>query len=62
MPMPMLMLDDVTGDPLAQRHDDTPSALAERLQKYHGATVPVLEHYKRKPSPGGAGGVVKQVP
>jgi len=41
------MLDDATGEPLQQRHDDTAAALKKRLQVYHAETVPVLKHYTR---------------
>jgi adenylate kinase len=40
------MKDDVTGEPLMQRPDDTAEALVNRLAGYHADTVPVLEHYK----------------
>lgn len=40
------MLDDVTGDPLVQRADDTEEAFARRLQEYHKSTVPIFEHYE----------------
>lgn len=40
------MLDDVTGEPLYQRGDDTAEALKSRLTSYEESTVPVLEHYK----------------
>ena len=40
------MLDDVTGEALMQRADDTEAALRTRLTTYHAQTVPVLEHYK----------------
>ena len=42
------MLDDVTGEPLMQRPDDTAEALVKRLAGYHAETVPVLEHYRPK--------------
>lgn len=45
-PVPETMLDDVTGEPLMQRGDDTPTALVKRLKGYHGETVPILNHYK----------------
>lgn len=41
------MLDDVTGEPLYQRGDDTAEALGKRLQSYDNSTVPVLDHYKK---------------
>jgi adenylate kinase len=40
------MKDDVTGEALMQRSDDTASALVKRLKGYHGETVPILDHYK----------------
>jgi len=39
------MLDDVTGEPLMQRSDDTAKALVKRLQSYHAETEPILERY-----------------
>lgn len=39
------MLDDVTGEPLMQRADDTEGALKSRLEGYHAQTVPILQHY-----------------
>lgn len=43
---PKSMKDDVTGEPLIQRPDDTAAALKKRLASYHSDTVPILEHYK----------------
>jgi adenylate kinase len=40
------MLDDVTGETLIQRPDDTATALKKRLSSYESETIPVLEHYK----------------
>lgn len=40
------MLDDITGEPLMQRKDDTEEALKQRLKGYYDFTVPLLEHYK----------------
>jgi adenylate kinase len=40
------MIDDITGDPLCQRHDDTASALVKRLKCYHNDTELILDHYK----------------
>merc|ERR1719297_163213 len=51
---PKSMKDDVTGEPLIQRPDDTAAALTKRLAGYHNDTVPILEHYKPT-------GVVKSV-
>jgi len=39
------LLDDVTGEPLEQRSDDTAAALKTRLAGYHAQTVPVFKHY-----------------
>jgi adenylate kinase len=39
------MFDDLTGDPLVRRADDTEEALQKRLQSYHTETAPVLKHY-----------------
>jgi adenylate kinase len=39
---------DVCGGQLVSRPDDTPEALAERLQDYHEKTMPVLELFRRK--------------
>jgi len=40
------MVDDVTGEPLIQRDDDTAEALVNRLEKFEEETIPVLKHYK----------------
>ena len=45
LPKPKHMCDDLTGEPLVQRADDTSTALVARLKAYHAQTVPVLEHY-----------------
>ena len=42
------MRDDITGEALMQRADDTAEALVKRLQGYHADTVPVLDHYRPK--------------
>jgi adenylate kinase len=39
------MCDDITGEKLMQRPDDTKSALHNRLQKYHQMSTPILAHY-----------------
>jgi adenylate kinase len=39
------MLDDLTGEPLCQRPDDTEEALVTRLKGYHSETMPILRHY-----------------
>jgi hypothetical protein len=42
------MTDDVTGEPLIQRSDDTADTLRKRLITYHSQTDPVAEYYKTK--------------
>ncbi|XP_060764463.1 GTP:AMP phosphotransferase AK3, mitochondrial isoform X2 [Neoarius graeffei] len=41
-------LDDVTGEPLTQRDDDTPETVTRRLKAYENQTQPVLEYYRSK--------------
>ncbi|XP_021458791.1 GTP:AMP phosphotransferase AK3, mitochondrial isoform X1 [Oncorhynchus mykiss] len=41
-------LDDVTGEPLIQRDDDTPETVTRRLKAYENQTRPVLEYYRSK--------------
>ncbi|XP_029920787.1 GTP:AMP phosphotransferase AK3, mitochondrial [Myripristis murdjan] len=41
-------LDDVTGEPLVQRDDDTPETVMRRLKAYETQTEPVLEYYRSK--------------
>ena len=38
--------DDVTGEPLIHRKDDTREALESRMKSYHKMTVPILDYYK----------------
>ena len=40
--------DDVTGEPLIQRSDDTAEALTTRLTAFHAQTMPVLAHYSSR--------------
>ena len=40
-------IDDVTGEPLYQRKDDTAEVLPKRLSNYHAQTTPIIEHYKQ---------------
>lgn len=40
--------DDVTGEPLVQRDDDTPDTVTRRLKAYQTQTEPVLEYYRSK--------------
>merc|ERR1712084_188705 len=53
-PIPDSMKDDITGDNLYQRADDTAEALKKRLDGYKNQTVPILNHY-------GPRGVVKHI-
>ena len=39
--------DDVTGEALIQRKDDTEETLKPRLATFHQQTVPVLKHYEQ---------------
>lgn len=41
-------VDDVTGEPLVQREDDTPDTVSRRLKAYSHQTEPVLEYYRSK--------------
>ncbi|NXM71334.1 KAD4 kinase, partial [Serilophus lunatus] len=41
-------VDDLTGEPLVQRDDDRPEAVAARLRKYKDAAKPVIELYKSR--------------
>lgn len=40
--------DDVTGEPLIQRKDDTAEVLKKRLSSFHEQTTPVIEYYAQK--------------
>lgn len=40
--------DDITGEPLVKRGDDTEDKLRARLGEFHSKTTPVLNYYKRK--------------
>jgi len=40
--------DDVTGEDLMHRKDDTKEALEKRMGAYHSQTAPILEYYKKK--------------
>ncbi|KAF2351362.1 Adenylate kinase/UMP-CMP kinase [Trinorchestia longiramus] len=42
------MTDDVTGEPLVRRSDDTPESLKKRLEAYHKQTQPLAAYYARK--------------
>ncbi|OAY47935.1 adenylate kinase 4 [Manihot esculenta] len=41
-------VDDVTGEPLIQRKDDTAAVLKSRLEAFHKQTEPVIDYYKNK--------------
>jgi adenylate kinase len=41
-------LDDVTGEPLTKRADDTDKVYRARLQKFEETSEPLLEHYAKK--------------
>lgn len=38
--------DDITGEPLIQRVDDTEETVRKRLQVYHDQTKPLIDYYK----------------
>ncbi|ONH64987.1 GTP:AMP phosphotransferase, mitochondrial [Cyberlindnera fabianii] len=40
--------DDVTGEPLSKRPDDTAAVFQKRLDTYHSTIGPVIEFYKKK--------------
>jgi len=39
-------LDDVTGEPLTKRGDDTEEKLLTRLGEFHSKTEPIMDHYR----------------
>lgn len=41
------MTDDITGEPLIKRSDDTEEKLRTRLSEFHAKTKPILDHYKK---------------
>ena len=47
--------DDVTGEPLVQRDDDTEDTVRKRLQVYHDQTEPLIGYYTKWADEGGAG-------
>ena len=47
-------VDDVTGEPLIQRDDDTEATVLERLDIYHSQTKPLVEYYTRWAATGDA--------
>lgn len=40
-------LDDETGEPLVQRHDDKPETVRARLQLYDESTSPLVDYYEK---------------
>ena len=40
--------DDITGETLIQRKDDTLAVLKQRLKTFHGSTKPLLQFYKSR--------------
>lgn len=40
------MTDDLTGEPLMKRGDDTEEKLRTRLEEFHAKTKPIIDHYK----------------
>nr|CAD1819988.1 unnamed protein product [Ananas comosus var. bracteatus] len=48
-------IDDVSGEPLIQRKDDTAEVLKSRLEAFHRQTEPVIDYYSKK-------GLVVQLP
>nr|AGT16870.1 Adenylate kinase [Saccharum hybrid cultivar R570] len=47
-PPKSLGVDDVTGEPLIQRRDDTAEVLKSRLEAFHRQTEPVIDYYSKK--------------
>jgi adenylate kinase len=41
------MIDDITGEPLMQRKDDTAECLRTRLYEYHAQTQPILDYFRQ---------------
>ncbi|WWC87035.1 uncharacterized protein L201_001920 [Kwoniella dendrophila CBS 6074] len=39
--------DDITGEPLSRRPDDTPETFSKRLQAYYESTAPLLEYFAK---------------
>lgn len=47
-PPKVAMKDDVTGEALMQRPDDTEATAATRLDAFHKQTQPVIEYYRSR--------------
>ncbi len=45
-------IDDLTGEPLVQRADDSEATVRERLQVYHAQTAPLVAFYRQRSSSG----------
>ena len=39
---------DIDGSPLAQREDDRPDAIRQRMEIYRRQTAPLLDYYRRE--------------
>jgi adenylate kinase len=46
-PPKMAGKDDVTGEPLIQRDDDSEETVKRRLQVYHSQTAPLIQYYSK---------------
>ena len=44
--------DDITGEPLIQRSDDTEETVHNRLAVYHAQTEPLVEYYQKRAAKG----------
>lgn len=40
--------DDITGEPLIQRKDDTEEILKTRMNAFHSQTAPIIDYYNKK--------------
>ena len=54
-------LDDVTGEPLLQREDDTEETVRGRLSVYREQTHPLVEFYRARSVGGGGNGTLRYV-
>lgn len=45
-------VDDVTGEPLVTRADDTAEVVKNRLEVYHSQTAPIINYYKEQAKEG----------
>lgn len=41
-------VDDVTGEPLVQRSDDTLETIRKRLDQFYKNTSPIIDYYDKK--------------